>query len=115
MQILTVLISIEIMISDHNLPAACLMCAGLFQSSTVCTAGAGCICGAVMVGDCVFYLIQYVWMHRMQPRKSSMFGMRIKWAAEGLCLGRGNAAKPAHLQWCNSRQLMTSAHLTAKS
>lgn len=55
MQILTVLISIEIMISDHNLPAACLMCAGLFQSSTVCTAGAGCICGAVMVGDCLSY------------------------------------------------------------
>ena len=70
MQILTVLISIEIMISDHTLPAACLMCASLFQSSIVCTAGAGCLCGAVMVGDRIFCLLQYVWMHRMQPRKS---------------------------------------------
>ena len=44
------------MISGYDLPdqSWCLLCAGLFDSSSVCTAGAGCIYTAVMISVCTF-------------------------------------------------------------
>ena len=43
------------MTSGYDLPdqSWCLMCAGLFESCNVCTAGAGCIYAAVMISVCI--------------------------------------------------------------
>jgi len=92
------------------------MCAGLFESCTVWTAGVEHVHAAVIVGGCIFCRLQCVWMHKMQPKIPFLLGMWIKGAAGGLCLGCCcTAAKCAHLQCCNARQLMTPVHLTAMS